>query len=264
MKVCIFDIKRFAIHDGPGIRTTVFFKGCPLECWWCHNPEGINKDIEHFTEEVMLDGVSMEKEAVVGRWVNVKELMDELERDRIFMEESGGGISVSGGEPLEQFNALCALLELSRERNIHSTVDTSGYAPGGDLARVAGLADLILYDMKTLDDAKHIKFTGVSNTRILENLEKVLAAPAGVIIRIPLVAGFNDSVEEAASMAGYLGDLGGIEEIDILPFHPYGTHKFKRFKKENRLDGFGRPPDTRIEEIRIVYSDAGFNVRVGG
>ena len=196
MKVCIFDIKRFALHDGPGIRTTVFFKGCPLECRWCHNPEGIRSGTERFTEEIILDGVSMEKELDVGRWVQVEDLMDELGRDRVYMEESGGGISFSGGEPLLQAEGLISLLELSKEQKIHTAVDTSGYAAASVMKSVSGLADLILYDLKTLDNEKHREYTGVSNRKILDNLDIALGGPAEIIIRIPLVTGFNDQPGE--------------------------------------------------------------------
>jgi pyruvate formate lyase activating enzyme len=264
MKACIFDIKRFAIHDGPGIRTTVFFKGCPLGCHWCHNPEGINGEIEHFTEEVLLDGVKMKKETEVGRWVEVDQLMGDLERDRVFMEESGGGISFSGGEPLMQANALGRMLEISRERNIHTAVDTSGYASPDIMEKVSRLADLILYDLKIIDDQKHREYTGVSNSRILDNLDKVLEGPAEVLVRIPVITGFNDTDRELESMVSYLQNLGRIKEVDILPYHPYGTHKYRRFRMENRQNGFKTPGKPRLGQIEKMFSDAGFRVRTGG
>ena len=264
MKVCIFDIKRFAIHDGPGIRTTVFFKGCPLECWWCHNPEGIRKDIEYFNEEVVLDGVCLKKDVQVGRWIAVEELMDELERDRVFMEESGGGISFSGGEPLLQPDALFRLLEMSRERNIHTAVDTSGYTSEENIKRVSGIADLILFDLKTVNDDIHRKYTGASNRNILRNLKIALKGPAYVIVRIPLVGGFNDSAEEIGSILAYLLRLDGLEAVDVLPYHPYGTHKYQRFNMENRQNGFKTPTKQRVEAVSNIFSDAGFRVRTGG
>jgi pyruvate formate lyase activating enzyme len=264
MKVCIFDIKRFALHDGPGIRTTVFFKGCPLECRWCHNPEGIPRDIERFTEEITFDGVRMQKQVEVGRWAEAGELMDELERDRIYMEESGGGVSFSGGEPLMQPDALFSLLEMSRERKLHTTVDTSGHASAEDMDRVSEKADLILYDLKTLNDEMHRKYTGVSCNKILRNLERIVEGPAEVIIRIPVVPGFNDRQEDMGTMIDYLGGLKRIKAVDILPFHPYGMHKYRKFKREARQDGFKVPAPEQIEKIRDMFSDAGFTVRVGG
>lgn len=264
MKVCIFDIKRFAIHDGPGIRSTVFFKGCPLTCRWCHNPEGIRKNTEHFTRELVLDGMTLHREVEVGRWIAVEELMDELERDRVFMEESGGGISFSGGEPLQQPDALFSLLEMSRKRNIHTAVDTSGYASVDNIRRVCECSDLILFDLKTMDDEKHRKYTGVSNRRILGNLEKALEGSADVVVRLPLVSGFNDSSEEIGSMLAFLRRLDGLEAVDILPYHPFGTHKYRRFNRKNRQNGFKTPPKERIKQIKNTFSEAGFKVKTGG
>jgi len=264
MKVCIFDIKRFAIHDGPGIRTTVFFKGCPLECWWCHNPEGIAKDTERFKEEVELDGIRIEKEVEVGRWISVSDLMDELEKDRVFMEESSGGISFSGGEPLQQADALFRFLELSRERNIHSTVDTSGYASKEKMKVVSNLADLILFDLKSTDDGNHHKYTGVSNKKILQNLEVALNGGTEVHLRIPLISGFNDSHEEIESMVNYLRPYERLKVVDLLPYHRLGSHKYKRFNRENRQNGFKAPLKARVGEIEKTFKDAGYTVKIGG
>ncbi len=264
MKVCIFDIKRFAIHDGPGIRTTVFFKGCPLECWWCHNPEGITKDIERFLEEVELDGILMEKEVELGRWISVEDLMDELEKDRVFMEESSGGISISGGEPLQQADALFRLLELSGERNFHSTVDTSGYASKEKMKIVSRLADLILFDLKSMDDEKHLKYTGVSNKKIIQNLEIALKGSAEVHLRIPLISGFNDSPEAIESMVDYLEPYKRLKVVDLLPYHRLGSHKYQRFNREYLQNGFKAPTKTRIGEIEKTFEDAGYSVNIGG
>jgi pyruvate formate lyase activating enzyme len=264
MKVCIFDIKRFALHDGPGIRTTVFFKGCPLECRWCHNPEGIAAGIERFREKITFDGVEIMRETEVGRWIGVDELIDELERDRIYMEESGGGISFSGGEPLHQPEALFRLLGLARERNLHTTVDTSGHAGAENMEKVSDMADLLLYDLKSMDAEKHRVYTGVSNEMILANLQRALKGPAAVIIRIPIVSGFNDSDTEIGTMLEYLAALRGIRAVDILPYHPYGMHKYRRFRKENRQNGFPVPEKERIETIRKKFSDAGLQVGIGG
>ncbi|MFC2098311.1 glycyl-radical enzyme activating protein [Bacteroidota bacterium] len=264
MKVCIFDIKRFALHDGPGIRTTVFFKGCPLKCWWCHNPEGIVVGPELFTEEVTLDGVKLDKEVKVGRWEDVDELMVELERDRLYMDESNGGISFSGGEPLQQPLALFRLLELSRERGIHTTVDTSGYTSSENIEKLAGMADLIYYDLKTMDNEKHKKYTGVTNQLILENLELTLEKGTEVHVRIPVVSEFNDDQEDVVAMRDYLGGLVGLKTVDLLPYHPFGTHKYKRFNKENKQNGFKAPSKKRLEEIKQLFSNAGFRVRIGG
>jgi pyruvate formate lyase activating enzyme len=264
MKVCIFDIKRFAVHDGPGIRTTAFFKGCPLECWWCHNPEGIKKEPEQYTEEVELDGVRFEREVQVGRWIDTGELMDEMLRDRVFMEESGGGLSFSGGEPLLQPEALFHLLELSRNSGIHSCVDTSGYCSAATMEKLTRSTDMILYDLKSLDDDIHLKYTGVNNQGILENLSLAINGNAEVIVRIPLVAGFNTSEMDIERMLGKLKELEGLEKVDLLPYHRFGTHKYSKFKMENKQNGFGSPTKKRINEIRELFCSEGFTVSIGG
>ena len=264
MEACIFDIKRFAVHDGPGIRTTVFFKGCPLYCWWCHNPEGISPGIEKFMEEKEFDGVILEKELTLGRWVSVDELMTEILKDRIYMEESGGGVTLSGGEPLMQPEAVFSLLERCRELQIHTALDTSGQAPVPVLRQATGMADLILYDLKTLDDNVHRKYTGVSNKLILENLEIALAGKARVVLRMPLISGFNDAAEDERRLLAYLGGLKNLDQVDILPYHPFGSHKYKRFNKKNRQNGFGAPTKEKIHSFQKGLTDAGFAVQNGG
>ena len=264
MQLCIFDIKRFALHDGPGIRTTVFFKGCPLECWWCHNPESINPGPEKFEEEIEFDGVKIEREVLVGRWVDTEELMEELERDRIYMEESGGGLSFSGGEPLQQADALFELLRISAESGFHTTVDTSGYTTAERMERLSENCDLIYYDLKTLDSAKHEKYTGMSNERILSNLAIAFEGSADVVIRIPLVQGFNADNGDMQAICEYLGQFSSVEGVDLLPYHPFGVHKYKRFNRENRQNGFGTPGKEKTEEIKNIFDHAGYKVRVGG
>lgn len=264
MKACIFDIKRFAVHDGPGIRTTVFFKGCPLRCWWCHNPEGISPDIEHFTEKKDLDGVTFDKELVLGRWISQEELLVELEKDRVFMDESGGGVTLSGGEPLMQHEAVFALLAECRKRDIHTAVDTSGFVSGGILQQTTEMADLILYDLKTLDDEIHMKYAGASNKKILNNLEIVLEGRARVILRIPLVAGFNDTALDQQQLVSFLKGRVNLEQVDILPYHPFGTQKYKRFHKINRQKGFDAPSTEKIDALRLELMNAGYSVNIGG
>lgn len=264
MKACIFDIKRFAVHDGPGIRTTVFFKGCPLKCWWCHNPEGISPDIEQYTEEKEFDGVLLKKELKLGRWIGLDELMVEIEKDRVFMEESGGGITFSGGEPLMQHEAVFALLEECRKQKIHTALDTSGLISEKVLRQATELADLFLYDLKSLDDTTHIKYTGVSNKKILHNLKIALKGEAKVVLRIPLVTGFNDTASDQEQLFSYLEGLENLDQVDILPYHPYGTQKYKRFHKKNNQNGFGTPTREQINSLEKGLNNAGFVVNIGG
>ena len=264
MKACIFDIKRFAVHDGPGIRTTVFFKGCPLNCWWCHNPEGISPDIEHFTEEKEFDGINLEKELTLGRWISLDELMVEIEKDRVFMEESGGGVTFSGGEPLMQHEAVFALLKECRKQKIHTALDTSGLVSEKILQQATELADLILYDLKSLDDKIHMKYTGSSNKKILENLEIALKGEARVVLRIPLVTGFNDTAMDQQWLISHLGGLKNLDQVDILPYHPFGTQKYNRFHKEDRQNGFGTPTRKKVISLKEELINADYDVNIGG
>jgi pyruvate formate lyase activating enzyme len=264
MKACIFDIKRFAVHDGPGIRTTVFFKGCPLNCRWCHNPEGISADIEQYTEEKEMDGVRFEKKLIIGRWVGLDELMVELEKDRIFMEESGGGVTLSGGEPLMQHEAAFALLGKCRIQKIHTALDTCGLVSESILRQATELADLILYDLKSLDDKIHLKYTGASNRKILDNLEIALKGAARLVLRIPLITGFNDTAVDQQQLISYLGGLENLDQVDILPYHPLGRQKYKRFHKKNTQNGFGTPTGEEVISLKEGLINAGLKVNVGG
>ena len=168
----IFNIKHFAVHDGPGIRTTVFFKGCPLSCRWCHNPESINPNLEEIEVPYARVSVTAKKcgKDTVGKKVQVSEIMSEVLKDVIFYDESGGGITISGGEPLMQPDFLFSLLKECKIHNIHTCVDTSGYAPRKIIESIVDYVDLFLYDIKLLDNEEHVRYTGVKNDRIFQNL----------------------------------------------------------------------------------------------
>ena len=301
-KGIIFDIKRYAIHDGPGIRTTVFLKGCSLRCQWCHNPEGIKSKpeivlrstrcakecsecvsvcpqvaiskngnfIEIDQDKCDLCGVCddvcvYEALEIVGREVTVKEVMDEIEKDRIFFDESGGGITFSGGEPLMQIDFLETLLKEIKKKNIHVTLDTSGYVSFEDLERVSRKVDLFLYDIKIMDKEKHEKYTGVSNKLILENLRKLSERGKPVAVRIPLVSGINDDDQNIQMLAEYLHGLKNIKQISLLAYHRGGCEKYKRLKrKEKFAKTFNSPSDERIEEIKKILTGSGFSVKKGG
>ena len=300
-KGIIFDIKRYAIHDGPGIRTTIFLKGCSLRCQWCQNPEGqeIKPEIilrstrcaEECSECVSVcpqDAISKngnlikidqtkcdlcrkcedvcvyEALEIVGKEVTVGEVMEEIEKDRIFFDESGGGITFSGGEPLMQLDFLEALLEEIKKKNIHVTLDTSGYVSFEDLDRISDKVDLFLYDLKIMDEGKHEKYTGVSNKLILENLRKLSEGGNSVAIRIPLISGINDDDQNIQMFAEYLHGLKNIKQISLLEYHRGGCEKYKRLRKEKFLKIFESPSDERIEEIKKILADSGFSVKTGG
>jgi pyruvate formate lyase activating enzyme len=180
------------------------------------------------------------------------------------MEESGGGVTFSGGEPLQQPAFVFDLLERCQNEHIHTAVDTSGQISREILERACALANLILYDLKSLDDTIHHTYTGVSNKRILDNLNIALNGAARVVLRIPFVSGFNDSPEDQQRLIDFVGGLPNLEQVDILPYHRFGTQKYKRFHKKNRQNGFGTPTEVKILSFREELAKAGFAVNIGG
>ncbi len=298
----VFDIKRFSVHDGPGIRTTVFFKGCPLHCLWCHNPEGIdrrpeliarssrcsrcyacveacpkkalsaglnNGPVEVDRTRCDLCGVCVEACVygaleIAGRRMTVGEVVAEAARDAVFYEQSGGGVTLSGGEPLAQPAFAAALLEELKARRIPTALDTSGEADGAVLERVAALSDLVLYDLKAMDDAVHRRFVKSGNARVLENLRRADRLGKPVRVRIPLVAGVNDGGENIAASVAFLKTLFSVERVDLLPYHRGGQEKYRNLGKNGLFEIFEPPSVKRTEEIRRAFADAGFNVSVGG
>lgn len=221
----IFDMKRFAVHDGPGIRTTAFFQGCPLNCPWCHNPE--SRDVPG--KEKRLNGTEE---------ITVPELTSRLERDRIFYEESGGGVTFSGGEPLSQPHFLDALLSACRERGLHTALDTCGHAPPGGALPLLRRADLVLFDIKILSSRRHLQVCGTDNTRIMANLEGLLDSGNRLWLRFPLIPGYTDSEDNINGFEDLVRRKAhGIERISILPFHPAAEHKYRRLDKTNPMQG---------------------------
>jgi len=293
----IFDIKRYAIHDGPSIRTTIFFKGCPLSCWWCHNPEGqlsglelmiwpnrcigcrtcvstcgsqaisiMENSIVTDRDKCKMCGVCAEKcptkaREVVGKWVSVNELMQEVEKDLLFYEGSGG-VTLSGGEPLAQPVFLDALLNACRKKNIHTALDTCGYADKEILIKIHKNVDLFLYDLKVMDDRKHKLYTGVSNKQIMKNLELLNALGKNIIIRFPLIPYVNSSKDSILAICKFISKLQNIKEIDVLPYHRLGIEKAKRLNKEAKT--FEKPSDELLQNCLEVIKNFGFEPKIGG
>ena len=268
-KAKIFEIKRFAVHDGDGIRTTVFFKGCPLQCVWCHNPEGIGfqPQIAFYENKCvgcgecalvcdngahrMEDGIHVfdrEKCAACGKCaeaclgmalqlygkeVTLQELLPLLMEDREFYENSGGGVTLSGGECLMQADFCAALLEKLKENGVHTAVDTCGFVSKSAIDKVLPFTDIFLYDMKAFDDDVHIRCTGHSNQRILENLKYIDSCGKKIEIRIPYVPGMND--DQIPKIAAFLSTLKNITKVKVLPYHNYAGSKYKSLAMKNNL-----------------------------
>lgn len=295
----VFNIQKYSLHDGPGIRTTVFLKGCPLCCAWCHNPESMQacpevlvvesrcitcgecRDACPLQDSVEGDGplparvpdclqcaacveaCPTDARQMVGRQRYVNEVLQELIADRVFYDQSGGGITVSGGEPLAQPAFLIALLRACREQRLHTVLDTTGLGQMQHLLAAAALADLVLYDLKAFDNDLHRKLTGVSNEPILGNLKQLSRVHRGIWIRLPVVPGLNDNLEDLSGMADFVASLGTIEQVSLLPFHRTGLHKWKRLGLRHDLDEVAPPTSERLETIRRIFTGRQLNVHIG-
>lgn len=232
MKGLIFDIKRFAINDGPGIRTTVFLKGCPLDCRWCHNPEGKSMEIEETPATEKSNQVSYHRRSIGRRWIDSTSLVSEILKDEVFYQESGGGVTFSGGEPLMQPDFLLRTLLTCKTTGIRTAVDTCGYADSEKLKAIMPYTDLFLYDLKVIDPELHLKYTGVSNELILKNLELIADSGASIIIRIPVVRGVNDTPENISGLIRLLASLSSkIEGIHLLSYHHLAKSKYEKLGK---------------------------------
>jgi len=222
MKGIVFDIKRGGTKDGPGFRTSVFLKGCPLRCIWCHNPESQSPEIEH----------AVTTDEVCGREMSVKEVVDEVRRDKVFYSSSGGGMTLTGGEPTMQPEFAFALASAAHDEGIHVALDTCGFAPWAVFERMLAVVDLFLYDLKCMDAAKHRKLTGTDNALILSNLNSIDAAGAKTWIRCPLVPGLNDSDSDLAALRDCMRSLRHVDKVEICPYHTLGLEKYAKFGRK--------------------------------
>jgi len=263
--VTVFDIKRFAVHDGPGIRTTVFMKGCPMDCWWCHNPESRKSEPEKVSYSRMLGDKEVKSRKVYGKLMSVNEVMDEILKDILFFEESGGGVTFSGGEPLFQSTALAELLAQCKQHGLHTTVDTCGYLQWSGFEKIIANTDLFLYDLKLVEPDNHEKYTGVKNELIIENLMKLLDENMYVELRIPVIPGINDSLEEVQRYKDFLEKyVMKALKIHLLPYHNIANNKYQKLNTENRMSEIEESNGVDIIEIKKEIESAGFTVGIGG
>ncbi|HNX78795.1 MAG TPA: glycyl-radical enzyme activating protein [Prolixibacteraceae bacterium] len=266
MQGTIFDIKRFAVHDGPGIRTTVFLKGCPLRCLWCHNPESWKPEPESAEREIRLDDRLYREKEIIGRKVTVNDLMKELEKERLVMEESQGGVTFSGGEPLMQPRFLLEMLKACQENAFHTAVDTSGFALQEDLLRIMPFTSLFLFDLKMMDMRKHEQFTGADNQLILDNFRWLMQQGKPVRVRIPVVAGYTATRDNLTATLEFLTPYAeNLEQVDLLPYHRIGMHKYDKLGICCEMPGeSGKPDSQEMDEIYSLFNSNGHKVTIGG
>jgi pyruvate formate lyase activating enzyme len=264
-KGLIFDIRRFSVHDGPGIRTTVFFKGCPLTCWWCHNPESRAEVPEKTVRHLALEGKKFPVEETTGRYMSIEEVLSEALKDRLFYEESKGGVTLSGGEPMLQAEFAAGLLSALKEAGIHTAMDTCGQVRQEDLEMVIPHVDLFLFDLKLMDEKEHFDFTGVSNKLIHDNLLFLVRSGKQAIIRFPVIPGITDSRRNIDLMKEFLMRLQpSVSRIHLLPFHSFGGKKYERLNLANKLKGVKDLGREDLVPLQKEFEKLGFEVFIGG
>ena len=300
-KPLIFDIKRYAINDGPGIRITVFFKGCFLNCAWCHNPESISAKMQKLytaskcigcascVAACTLDACKLTPDGIItdpdlcrlcgdcveacptkaiemsGQSREIAELVDIIESERAFFESSGGGLTVSGGEPLRHPDFLIDLLDACGERGIHRVLDTTGSSPTETLLKVAKRTELFLYDLKSMDPVIHKKYTGSSNQQILHNLKALAETGADIIVRIPLIDGVNADEDNMEKTAAFVAGLAGEKKpVNLLPYHGIAAKKYEKLGGVYDAGEMSEPSEEQQQKAIEIFKAHGLEASIGG
>lgn len=251
----IFNIQRFSIHDGPGIRTIVFLKGCRLRCRWCCNPESQAWDIE----TIRIAG----KEKTAGRDVTVAEILEEIEKDRVYYNRSGGGVTLSGGECLCQPEFALAILKACHERGISTAIETAGYAPTETVREILPYVDTVLMDIKHMDSEKHKQFTTRENELILGNARVIAKEAKHLIVRTPVIPTFNDSEEEIRDIARFAREIG-VKEMHLLPYHRIGSDKYVGLGRTYTMSHVEPPTRDKMKRLAAVVEREGLCAQIGG
>ncbi|NLV34217.1 MAG: glycyl-radical enzyme activating protein [Clostridiaceae bacterium] len=292
---CIFDIQRFSLHDGPGIRTTIFFKGCNLRCFWCHNPESINlqPEIQVYAHKCIhcgkcitvcpqnaiykngssfvfsrdlcmkcgkcVDSCYTNARVMAGKTVSASEVMSEIMKDEPFYNDNQGGVTFSGGEPMLQPGFLKTLLVACKEKKIHTAVDTAGNVAFEKFAEIAPYTDLFLYDIKCVDEKKHKQVTGSNNKKILANLVLLDEIAKEIIIRIPIIPGMNDTDEDMHAIGILLRNLKKVTKVQLLPFHNMAESKYESMGMEYKAKDLSAPKKERMQQFASIISSYDIN-----
>ncbi|MCY6372805.1 glycyl-radical enzyme activating protein [Clostridium ganghwense] len=299
IKTTICEIERYAVHDGPGIRTVVFLKGCPLKCLWCSNPETQRKQNEIYYNSkkcimcercvdackekalrVKEDRISIDREKctscgactkecpmgalnLVGKFMSVQEVFQEVNKDMVFYQQSQGGITISGGEVLIHGDFTVALLKECKKNYINTAIETSGFGNYETLKSISVYADLIMFDIKHTNNDTHKKLTGVENKTILDNLNKLSKIHRNIIIRVPLITGLNDSIENIENTVK-IAEQYGIKEVHLLPYHSLGKEKYKQLQKKYALENIQSPEEIHVNKLKKLIESYSIKCVIGG